>query len=150
MRGRCAVTTLVLLAVIAPSLNCTIWKEKPVAEWSSATGGEHLERLLWQAIKTKQWTEVEQHLASNFVYLTPNGPLDRAATLELLKRQAIADYVLGDFLVQPSGPDVTVTYTATVRGEPPRTLRMMTTWQQVKKGWIATVHADVPASPPVR
>jgi hypothetical protein len=148
MRARCLVSLVCLLAAVSPSLSCTIWKEKRVVEWSSATGGEQLERLLWQEIKAKNWAEVEQHLASNFVCLTANGALDRPATLELLKREAIADYVLGDFVVQPSGPDVTVTYTITIRGleNAARTLRMMTTWQQVKKGWMATVHAAVPVA----
>jgi hypothetical protein len=148
MRARCVLTLLCLLAVVAPALNCTIWKEKKVAEWSSATGGEHLERLLWQEIKAKNWAELEQHLASNFTCVAPGGALDRAACVEHLKRLGAAEFALSNFAVQPSGADVTVTYTVSLRtpGGAAESWHMMTTWQQVKKGWMATVHAEVPAA----
>ncbi len=128
---------------------CTAWKEKPVNSWSQATGGEHLERLLWQNVKARKWTELQQHMAATWVWLTPNGPLDRAASLARLQKLQLADYTLGEFQVRPEGPDMVVTYIATARGTldgqplPEQPQRMLTVWQQAKNGWVAVAHAQV-------
>jgi len=144
-------TNIVLLVAAATSLaGCTMWKEKAATDWSSATGAEHYERLMFKEIKARNWAEVERHLAPTFVAVLPGGSRDRAASLESLKPLALTDYSLGDFDVRPAGADMVVTYTAILQGTyngqplPSERLRMMTVWQQVNKGWAAIAHSAVP------
>lgn len=141
-------------AVLAACSACTVWKEKPANSWSSATGAEHFERLMWRHVKEQHWAEVEGHLAPTFVSLYVGGTRDRAATMDYLKSLALADYTLGDFNVTANGADMVVTYTArvtgTYKGQPlsSEPIRMMTVWQQVTKSWIAIAHSEAPASTP--
>ena len=127
-----------------------MWEQKQSTAWSSATGAEQFERLLWQEIKAKNWTEVERRLAPAFVEVTANGVRDRAQTLERLRALEVADYSLGELEVRPNGNDMVVAYSITLRatsgGE--TTLHMMTVWQQVKGGWIAISHSETSAAPP--
>ena len=143
-----------LAAALAAGSACTMWKEKPANSWSSATGAEQFERLLWSEVKAQRWAEVEGHLAPTFVSLYPGGTRDRAATMDYLKSLALADYTLGDFTTTTNGADMVVTYTARVTGthqgkplsaEP---IRMMTVWQQVTKSWVAIAHSETLASGP--
>jgi hypothetical protein len=143
---------LPLIVVLALS-GCTMWKEKQPPTWSSATGAEQLERLLWQEIKARNWQEVEKHLGSNLVVVLPTGTRDRAAQMEFLKGLEITDYSIGEMEVTPNGNDMVVTYTVslqgTANGEPiaPGPWRMLGVWQQVGTSWIAIVQARMPASP---
>lgn len=143
-----------LAAALAVCSACSMWKEKPVNSWSSATGAEQFERLMWRNVKDKRWAEVEGHLAPTFVSLYPGGTRDRAATMDYLKSLSLTDYTLGDFNTTTNGADMVVTYTAQVSGtykdqplssEP---IRMMTVWQQATKSWIAIAHSETHASGP--
>lgn len=144
----------VLAAVLAACFGCTMWKEKPANSWSSATGGEHFERLMWRDVKAQHWADVEAHLAPSFVFVHASGTRDRAATMDYLKSLALSDYTLGDFNSTTNGADLVVTYTAQVKGtsngqplssEP---IRMMTVWQQVTKSWVAIAHSETSGSRP--
>jgi hypothetical protein len=145
MKRLCVV--IVLSCLLA---GCTMWKEQKVKGWSSATSGEQLERLFWDDLKAQNWTDLDKHLASGFVYLSPRGTMDRATALEELRHVQIADFSLGDFVTQQNGPDLVVTYTVaahgTVAGEtlPSAPVHMMTVWQQIPHGWIAIAHSRVP------
>lgn len=140
-----------LLCLLA---GCTMWKESKTHNWSNATSGEQLERLFWNDLKAKNWAEVDKHLASGFVYLSPRGTMDRATALEELKRIDISDFTLGDFVAQQNGPDMVVTYTVAAKGTiagqplPPGPIHMMTVWQQIPHGWIAIAHTRVPLANP--
>jgi len=137
--------TLSLFAALALA-SCTMWKEKPVTAWSSATGAEQFERLLWKDVQAKNWNSVEQHLASTFVSVTASGTRDRAATLEHWKQLSLDEYAMGEVQVTPSGDIAIVTYTVTLKGSyagqplPPGPYRIMTIWQKQQKGWAATAH----------
>jgi hypothetical protein len=140
-----------LASILAVSLAaCTMGAQKQSTAWSDATGAEQFERLLWQEIKAKNWTEVERRLSPTFVEVTSAGARDRDQALERLKALEVANYSLGELAVRPSGDDMIVAYTITLRaasgGE--TTLRMMTVWQQVKGGWIAVAHSETGATSP--
>ncbi|HYN16168.1 MAG TPA: nuclear transport factor 2 family protein [Terriglobales bacterium] len=149
---------MLLLCGLAVALGacsaCTMWKEKPANSWSSATGAEHFERLMWRDVKEQHWAEVESHLAPTFVSLYPGGTRDRAATMDYLKSLALSDYTLGEFNTTTNGADMVVTYTArvsgTYKGQPlsSEPIRMMTVWQQVTKSWIAIAHSEAHATGP--
>lgn len=78
-----------LIAVILAALllgSCTMWREHPAHAWSETTGGEGLEQLLWQDVKTKNWKELEQHMAGNYVAVTPQLRLNREGMLQHLNQ----------------------------------------------------------------
>lgn len=136
--------TVAAALVILLLSGCTVYGGKKNKGWS-ATGGEALERQFWAEVKDKNIRELEQHIALSWVWQTPDGPLDRAATLEKFQNMDVSDYTLGDFQVSPNGPDVVVTYTATIRlkSEAPTQWKMMTVWQKPEKHWVAIAHAEV-------
>lgn len=138
-----AVCLLLMLA------GCTVWGEHPVQHWTDATGGEGLERNFWKEVKAGNWGELERHVAGNYVWLSPEGSLDRAAALDHLKHLQLADFSLGDFKVELNASALVVTYTITMNGSfngqpvPSSAVQMMTVWQQQKSGWMAIAHSTV-------
>lgn len=131
---------------------CTVYGGKRNTGWH-ATGGEALERQFWADVKARNVSELQKHMAMSWVFLTPDGPMDREATLEHIRQMNISDYTLGEFQVMPNGHDMVVTYTANVKlksnGEDvqPVHLKMMTVWQKAERGWIAIAHADTRVPP---
>ena len=145
MRARLPILLLLMCAALA-RLAVGIRRRRPA--WSSATGAEQFERLLWQEIKAKNWNAVEPRLASTYVSQTSGAWRDRSQTMEHFKALEISDFSLGDVEVRPAGADMVVTYKMNLRGTYQgqslelKDTRMMTVWQQVKGGWVAVAHAD--------
>ncbi len=135
---------LCVLALIGVTTSCTIYGGKKHEGWSGATGGEHLVRQFWADVKSKDFSDLEKHMAMSWVMVTPSGPLDRTATLERLRQMPVEDVSLGDFKVAPNGSDIVVTYTAKFTGAKGQNgpVRMMTVWQRGEKGWMAIAHAE--------
>lgn len=135
---------------------CTAWSPPKKSSWQNATGIEQFERLWWSAAKEKDWTEVERHLASSYVVISPGGTFDRDAALAQIKQTDIDDFSIGDVSIQPSGDTTVITYTMTMRGRhngQPFQFNgdhMMTVWQQQKRGWVEVAHAHSPATPPAQ
>lgn len=131
---------------------CTAWSPPKNSSWSNATGIEQFERLWWTAVKEKDWNEVERHLASTYVVISPGGTFDRDAALAQIKQNEIDDFSMGDISIQPSGDATVITYTMNMRGRhngQPFQLagdRMMTVWQQQKRGWVQVAHAHSPTA----
>src|ERR1700674_4689914 len=97
------VVCIALLAVCAKAP-----KEPP---FQAATSAEQLERLTWQAVQGKNWTEFEHHLAPMFTGVNSAGQsLDHAAWLDYWKTAQLKDFSLGDVTTQPAGADMVATY----------------------------------------
>lgn len=145
---RVAAATVVGAALLLSACSIPVWRETPVHSWAGATGGEQLERLFWSEIKAGHWSELQRHLSSTFVAVTPNGRFDRTQALEYFKSLAAADYALRDCEVQPNGADATVSCTLSVtdagKSSTPPGMRTMTVWQQGSHGWMAIAHSAVP------
>ncbi|MGA8540984.1 MAG: DUF4440 domain-containing protein [Terriglobales bacterium] len=160
MRPRMAVEWLpvplmfVLISVLIFLLTfvsaCTFYGAHPARAFSEATGGEGLERVFWKDVQAGNWVEVERALASNYLGITPNGTLDRSATLEQYRQWQLKDYSLGDLKTELNGTTIVVTYTITLNGSlngtggpqplPSVPQHMMTVWQQQKAGWVEIAH----------
>lgn len=130
-----------------------MWSEKPVRAWNAATGGEHLERLFWDTVKDKAWSELEQHVSPAFVYVGPSGIHEKLAALEYFEHLDIKEMSLGEMTVRPSGGDViVVTYllsiNATRNGKPlsANQFRVTSTWQNIDKKWMLIARAHTPAT----
>ena len=136
----CTFATLMLSA-------CTMYGEHPVREFGNATGGLGLEQALWRDIKDQDWTDLDRHIASNFVYATRTGRLERAAAIDEIEKMQILEYSLGNLESEMNGDTFVVTYTITLHGRvagqglPNQPERRMTVWQHQKSGWVAIAHS---------
>jgi hypothetical protein len=146
--------TLVLLA------GCAGEPRHPT--WNTSTGAEQHERLMWQAMKGQQWKDVESHLAPTFVGVDADGKkYDRAGWLVYWKSASFGDYSLGEVTVDPAGTDMVVSYKLVLNSKTSgesssgnsggannigsnQSLRVVSVWQQVKKGWILTATSLTP------
>jgi hypothetical protein len=119
--------------------------------WKNATGGEMHERLMWQAVRDKDWRNFEQHLAPAFVGVDPSGKsYDRAGWVEHWKQSNVGEVSLGDLSVQPEGADMVVTYVLNLAPTPTSapgivgSVRVISIWQEIKSRWILTASAMTP------
>ena len=145
MNNRLAVILLSATIVLS---GCTMWREHSVSNFGDATGGEGLERSFWKEVKTRHWIDLERHLASNYVLVTPEeGRMDRAATLAHLQQLQLDEYTLGDVQTELNTDTLIVTYAITLRGKfagqpsPVDPVRMMAVWQKQKAGWMVLAHS---------
>jgi hypothetical protein len=123
---------------------CTIGKEPKHPSWKNATGAEQYERLMWQAIRDKNWPDVENHLASTFAGVDAKGQAhDRAGWVDYWKSAPVRDFNLGELTVQPNSSDMTITYVLHLNGEA-SALRVISVWQQVKGGWMLIATSETP------
>jgi hypothetical protein len=132
-----------LIASIALLLQmgCSAAAPSKVSNWRNSTGAAAYQRLFWQAVKEKDWLQVESHMASNFTYLSSGGGKDKQQTVDYLRGLELKDFSLGEINVNPSGSDAIVTYTINLaagsnspgQGHPKR---HMAVWQQQKSGWV--------------
>lgn len=142
----CSALVLAMLLTAA----CTIAPETARPNWTMATSGEQYERLFWDAVKAKDWRNVESHLSGTFVEESPGGARNKEQLMEHLRKLDLTDYSLGEVQSETAGADIIVTYVFTGRGTiggkpfPEQSMRMMTVWQQVKKGMMMTAHATIP------
>ena len=137
------------VVVVLALLGCTIGKEPKHPNWKNATGAEQYERLMWQAIRDKDWKEVEYRLAPVFAGVNANGQLlDRGGWVAFWKTAPVNDFSLAEVVVQPNTSDMTVTYVLRLNGAPAAGLRVVSVWQQVKGGWILTTTTHTPIQGP--
>jgi ketosteroid isomerase-like protein len=144
----------VLIAVaLLPFVNgCTLWSLPKTSSWKNATGAEQHERLMWQAVKAKDWLNVESHIASNFVYMDASGPKDKQQRVRELRDMQVADYSLGEVTVTANANNAVVTYSLTLRaagaGSPTggEAHRFMSVWQQQKSGWVLVAMSEIAAA----
>jgi len=136
-----------VLAVSMSVLGCTFYKERPAKAISDATGGEGMERTFWQDVQKQNWNDLNSHIASNFVYVTPTGRYERSDALQRLQQLQLQEFSIGDLTTEMNRDTFIVTYTITFRGTARgQTLnsqpeRRMTVWQEQKRGWVVIAHS---------
>lgn len=141
-KGNSPLNSFVSFMVVFLFFGCAGVPQHPT--WKNATGGEMHERLMWQAIRDKDWNNFEQHLAPAFVGVDQAGKsYDRAGWVEHWKAAAIHDYSMGEVTVQPAGADMVLTYVVTLP-DPADRIRIVSLWQQVKSRWILTASTMTP------
>jgi uncharacterized protein DUF4440 len=143
----CSFVSFVVLALCLSA--CTIGKEPKHPTWKNATGAEQYERLMWQAVRDKDWKDVEYRLASTFVGVNPQGAaLDRAGWVEYWKASPVTDFAFGELTVQPNGADMTVTYVLRLNARASGSaLRVISIWQENKGGWMLIATSTTPLLP---
>ena len=112
-------------------------------------GGVGFEQGFWRQIQAQNWKKLEQHIAGNFVYVTPSGRLEREAAIEEIEKMRVSDYSIGDITTEMNGDIFVVTYTITLRGSsgfPPQPQRRMSVWQKQKAAWMIIAHSVIGTS----
>jgi Domain of unknown function (DUF4440) len=117
--------------------------------WSNATGAEQHERLLWQAIQSRDWSNVERSLSPTFIGVNADGKLfDREGWVLMLKSAQVVEVSLGEPQIHPEGPDMKVTFVLHVHasgiGPAPAGLRLVSVWQQLKTRWLLSATSITP------
>src|SRR3979409_2230810 len=78
---------------------------------NTAPGAEQHERLMWQSVQSKDWTNVERRLSPTFTGVTPDGRmLDRLGWVQQWQNLQIREFSLGEVQVHPEGSDMKVAY----------------------------------------
>src|SRR5580704_12780283 len=138
-----------LLSVLAFLPGCTLYGERKVVNhWADATGGIGFERSFWEDVKDKNWDQLSGHVADNYLVTTSQGAMDRATALERLRHMDLKSYSLAKVKAELNGNTFVVTYQLTLEGEiddkpiSPDPVRMMTVWQQQKRGWVAIARSE--------
>lgn len=140
--------TLAIVAMFLPLCACTEGKPPELQKWPAATGAEAYERLWWKAVQDRDFKIAERHLAPIYTLTTPTGIRGRDQAIEYFQSRDITAINIGEFNVRPEGPDMVVSYSASVQtraSATPQRYYMTTVWQQIKRGWIAIAHSEVPA-----
>src|SRR4029434_6303373 len=107
--------TLTLIALL-PLCACTVYGEHPVKAVADATGGEGFERAFWRDIQAKDWKDLDRHVSSNIVYVTPAGRFERAAAMEHIQNLQVQEFSIGDLVTEMNGDIFVVTYTIFLKG----------------------------------
>ena len=142
--------SLGLMAVL-PLTACTIYGAHPVQTFSDATGGEGFEKSFWRDIQKQDWKDLDRRIASNYVYVTPTGRLERAAAFDRLQHMQILEYSIGELTTEMSGDTFVVSYTITLQGSvqgqgfADQPQRCLTVWHHEKSGWMAIAHTELGA-----
>jgi uncharacterized protein YceK len=141
----------VALLLLACSLSgCSAYKAPKHATWKNTTSVEQMERLYWQAIKDKDWINVEAHTASSYTNVAPGTVSNKQQIIEFYKGMNLLDYSLGDFEVTDHAGTTTVSYRSTATFEiqgkrfGPVTYQNLSVWQQQKKGWTMIASSAFP------
>jgi hypothetical protein len=135
---------VVILIAAVFGTSCSVWPEKKHLGWHQASGGEALERLMWESVRRKDWLSVETHISPTFTSVMNGRTLDKGGALEQLKTIELKSFTLSEVTVTPNGDTMTVAYV--FAPEPGRPSRAMTVWQHQKSGWVAIAHAETPSN----
>ena len=133
--------TALVLALAVSFAGCTMW-EKPKSGWTGATGGEKLEQLFWDDVKSKNFASVDAHIASSFAGTGPSS--DRSAFLQNLHAYQLTSVSLSECTSQSNGADLMITCKVDREGTPAARVSTLSVWQQYKKGWLMVAHAETP------
>ncbi len=104
------------------------------------------EKLVWDALKRKDYDAFASFLDSAQVEVEPHGVFDKAGTLKLVRMFDASKGELSDFKTVKINDDATlVTYVVTISGPKPEKERATTIWANRGGKWSALYHQGTPA-----
>ena len=140
---------LPIVALAFSTIACTEGKPPESQSWSAATGAEAYERLWWKAVQDRDFKAAERRLAPIYTLTTAAGIKEKDQAIQYFQGLDLSSIGIGDLQVKPEGPDMIVSYTATLQTKAAsgsQRFYMTTVWQQVKRGWVAIAHTEVAAA----
>src|ERR1700691_1133438 len=135
-----------LFAVVVCLSGCTVYGVKKTPTLQTTTSAEQYERILWSAVKAKNWQQLPGMLAANVMYSVGGKVLSKDQVVPYLQGLNIADFTISNMVVKPNGVDMNLSYTLQLSSGkgPLQTLIAISVWQQVGAGWILIVHTEQP------
>lgn len=136
-------------ASATPTATATTAAATPTPSSSPATAADAtgMERLLWEALKRKDWDAFAGHLTDDHIKVWSLGVFDKAAAVAGVKNAEFTGATLGDFREVKLSPDVTlVTYTVKGPREAfgPDGERQSSIWVRRGGRWLAVFHQGTP------
>lgn len=133
-------------------------KAKAAAPSPSATTGtpgttssdvEANEKLVWEALKTKNYDAFASYLASEAIEIEPTGVTDKAGSVKGVQGFDLSKAALSEFKTVKFDDDAAlVTYVARFPGATPEGERHTTIWANRNGKWVAILHHGTPITPP--
>ena len=139
---------LVAVSSLSAITGCTVYPDKKPPTTASTTSAEQLERIYWDAVKAGEWPKAQALQGPSVLFTNRNGEhLSGQQWLDWLKQNPPAEYLIGAVQVTPQGPDVLVSYFASVTSKgstTPVELAVVSGWQKVGMNLVMVVHSETP------
>lgn len=120
-----------------------------ISGYADGSTGESLERQMWADIKSKNWTLVEQNIASDFQSIHTDGARDKVKEMILIKNLNVGAFTLSNFKVT-EGPGIyIITYNVsaneTVDNQrlPVKQTPRLSVWRNSNGKWQWSAHANL-------
>lgn len=116
---------------------------------------EKLETQMWEDMKHRNFTAVEQNIADQFQSLHTFGALTRAGEIELIKDLYLGSYEISNVKVTENGDTLVVTYQISVAEKisnqslSDKPAPRMSVWQKIKGKWQWIAHVNLKQIPTV-
>src|SRR5882724_5811274 len=103
------------------------------------------EKLVWEALKSKNWNGFAAFLAPEAVEVEPTGVFDKAGSVKGVEQFDASKAVVSDFKSVKIDDDAAlVTYLLTIPGAKPEKERHTTIWVSRDGKWLALFHQGTP------
>ena len=113
------------------------------------------EKATWETIKNKDYEAFSAMLASDQIYVGPEGVHDKAATLDGLKRFELTEATFSDWKFQPIDNNAyAIIYNASVKGKldgkdlPQENWWNSSVWVNRDGKWVSIFHQESKVTPP--
>jgi Domain of unknown function (DUF4440) len=139
---------LAAVSFLGAITGCTVYPDKKSPTIASTTSAEQLERIYWDAVKAGDWQKAQAMQGPSILFTNRNGEhLSGQQWLDWLKQNPPVEYMIGAVQVTPQGPDVLVSYFASVTSKgstAPVEWAVVSGWQRVGANLIMVVHSETP------
>jgi hypothetical protein len=145
---RIAAFGLCLLMMAGCSVKVPVAGHTPRSTFGQATAPDGWERAFWGAVQKKDWSGIERHLSTNYVFSGPEGRRDKGQMLAALRKLDITQFEITDFVMRPEGNNFVVSYTLKLQGTaegkplPYPTLHVLSVWQVMKRGEVLIAQSE--------
>lgn len=115
--------------------------------------GEKLETQMWEDMKHRNYTAVENNIADQFQSLHTFGALTRSGEIELIKDLYLGSYEISNVKVTENGDTLVVTYLISVAEKisnqslSDKPAPRMSVWQKIKGKWQWIAHVNLKQIP---
>ncbi|HSE32006.1 MAG TPA: nuclear transport factor 2 family protein [Pyrinomonadaceae bacterium] len=106
------------------------------------------EKLVWEALKTKNYDAFASYLAPEAIEVEPTGVTDKAGSVKGVQGFDLSKAALSEFKTVKFDDDAAlVTYVARFPGATPEEERHTTIWANRNGKWLAILHQGTPVTP---
>jgi hypothetical protein len=120
------------------------------APGTTSSDAEANEKLVWDAIKTKNYDAFASYLAPESIEIEANGVFDKAGSVKGVQGFDFSKAELSEWkTVKLDNDSALVTYVVRMPGQKPELERHSTIWANRNGKWLAMLHQGTPVTPPM-